>query len=70
MINDRYREPSNLESYLDPPDWDSLPVCPICGSEYQVCFSKDGEIIGCEHCVTEIYYDDELDAERYNLYDK
>ena len=28
-----------------------VPVCPICGEECDTIYKKDGEVIGCYHCI-------------------
>lgn len=40
-------------------------ICPECRCEYERGFTKDGRVIGCEHCITEIYAYDEFYRERY-----
>lgn len=29
-------------------------ICPECGSEYDTLYMKDGKIIGCDQCITEV----------------
>ena len=61
------------EYWLDPPDYDNLPTCPICGEECETIYTDiNSEVCGCENCVSEYdsceYYEDEdwpvPDAER------
>ena len=51
---------------LEVPDEYGLPICPRCGMDYERAFSLNGEVFGCEHCITEIDAYDELDRERYS----
>ena len=39
---------------LDPPEA-PIPVCPICGAETDTYYKNaDGEIVGCDECVSTI----------------
>jgi len=34
-------------------DIDRVPICPVCGEECETIKRQEGEIIGCENCVTD-----------------
>lgn len=42
------------------PDEYPEPRCPCCGNVCETIFRKDGEVIGCEECITQ---EDSTDAE-------
>ena len=61
------------ETWLDPPEQESLPMCPVCGEECETIYTDlYDEVCGCENCLTAYdscdYFDDEdgpdPDAER------
>lgn len=31
-----------------------LPKCPICGQECDKFYKHDGEVVGCENCISEV----------------
>ena len=35
---------------------ESFPLCPICGSEAEYFYRRNGEIIGCSDCTDRVYY--------------
>ena len=52
------------EYWLDPPEQESLPVCPVCGEECETIYTDiSSEVCGCENCLTEYdscdYFGDE-----------
>ena len=50
---------------LEAPEELAPLICPECGCEYERGFTKDGRVIGCEHCIAEICAYDEFYRERY-----
>ena len=44
--------------YPEPPAEKPMPRCPVCGDECELYYVQDGEIIGCEHCITQEYADE------------
>ena len=40
------------------PDYQPEPICPICGDEFDDAFFKDGEFVGCDHCLTKKSWED------------
>ena len=42
------------ETWLDPTEQESLPVCPVCGEECETVYTDlYDEVCGCENCLTE-----------------
>lgn len=42
------------ERPLEPKDYD-MPECPVCGEETDTYYkNKDGEIVGCDNCITAV----------------
>lgn len=37
-----------------PPPYDDEtdPVCPICGEECETIYTQDGDVVGCDQCIT------------------
>ena len=46
------RECDLPERPLVPPEEPPTPVCPICGGECDTYFKRDGEIVGCDQCIS------------------
>ena len=51
------------EYLLDPPEQESLPVCPVCGEECETIYTDiNSEVCGCNNCILSYdaceYYDD------------
>ena len=41
----------------------ALPLCPVCGEECETIYSRyDGEVVGCESCITTMFSTDWWDA--------
>lgn len=47
---------------LDPMDYE-VPACPCCGEECETHYKKDGQIIGCEHCIDAVDAYEDMDDE-------
>lgn len=44
--------------YPEPPAEKPSQRCPVCGDECEFYYVQDGEILGCEHCITQEYADE------------
>ena len=51
----------NVNDYPEPKYEEKVHRCPTCGDECEFYYMQDGEVIGCEHCITQEYAD-EVDA--------
>ncbi len=56
------------ETWLDPPEQKSLPVCPVCGEECETVYTDiNSEVCGCNNCITAYkaceYYDFDEDPD-------
>ena len=52
------------EYWLDPPEQESLPICPVCGEECETIYTDiNSEVCGCDNCVLSYdageYFDDD-----------
>ena len=48
----------NVNDYPEPTYKSKAHYCPVCGDECELYYMQDGEVIGCENCVTQEYADE------------
>lgn len=61
----RYAEKTGYPPWRDT----RTPVCPCCGAECTKVYKTDGEIVGCDVCLTESWAEEEDDCFRGGAYE-